>query len=144
MLLLSALLVTIATVLATAPSSNPGVGGDAAPPSPLAGTNPKGNETTPTEGEKASTCGEIPPRNTSAAALDPCGLEMNVKAPEKFTIHFPTKSHGSFTALCVRRRAPNQVDRIFNLARNGYYDNNVFFRVVKREATAEKPGLGIV
>ena len=93
MLLLSALLATIATVHATAPSSTPGVGGDAAPMSsslsgPPVTADPVGNETTPKVPEKPSNCGDIPPRNASAAALDPCGLEMNVKAPEKFEIYF--------------------------------------------------------
>jgi cyclophilin family peptidyl-prolyl cis-trans isomerase len=37
---------------------------------------------------------------------------------------------GPFTATCFRELAPVWVDRIYNLAANGYYDENYFLRVV--------------
>ena len=58
-----------------------------------------------------------------------CGAQMNVRAPNNFSIIFDT-TLGPFSADCVRNRAPAQVDRLYNLAQNGYYDNNYFFRVV--------------
>jgi len=39
-------------------------------------------------------------------------------------------NYGDFVATCERGRAPVWVDRIFNLARLGYYDANYFLRVL--------------
>lgn len=60
---------------------------------------------------------------------DTCGEEMNKEAPEEFDLTFHT-SKGAFTASCQRSNFPSQVDRVFNLARLGYYSLNYFFRVV--------------
>lgn len=59
----------------------------------------------------------------------PCSPEMRQTAPEHFSVVFRT-NYGPFTATCVRARAPVWVDRFYNLALNGYYDANYFFRVL--------------
>ena len=46
-----------------------------------------------------------------------------------FSILFPTQ-YGDFVADCDRRRAPVQADRIYRLAKYGYYNKNYFFRVI--------------
>ena len=56
--------------------------------------------------------------------------QMNIQSPQKFDILFSTNLFGGFSAHCQRNRAPAWADRIFNLALNGYYDSNYFFRVV--------------
>ena len=66
------------------------------------------------------------------ALQETCGAQMNVVAPNNFSIIFYT-SLGPFTADCVRDRAPVQVDRLYNLALNGYYDDNYFFRVLHND-----------
>jgi cyclophilin family peptidyl-prolyl cis-trans isomerase len=65
----------------------------------------------------------------SAALSDPCSKQMRVTAPPVFDLSFRT-NFGDILANCVRSRAPAWVDRVYNLALNGYYDANYFFRVV--------------
>lgn len=60
---------------------------------------------------------------------NPCSPEMRCRAPETFTLAFQT-NYGAFNATCVRARAPVWVDRVYNLARHGYYAGNLFFRVL--------------
>ena len=62
---------------------------------------------------------------------------MNVRAPDAFEIRWETR-YGALTAACLRAHAPVWVDRVFNLALNGYYDRNYFFRVL------DGPGLSVV
>lgn len=61
---------------------------------------------------------------------DPCQEEMNQQAPSQFSLAFETNHYGIFTATCVRDRAPIWVDRVWNLAKAGYYNENYFFRVL--------------
>ena len=61
--------------------------------------------------------------------IETCGREMTVKSPDEFKLNFHT-SYGDFSASCKRDRFPAQVDRVYNLARLGYYSQNYFFRVV--------------
>jgi cyclophilin family peptidyl-prolyl cis-trans isomerase len=61
---------------------------------------------------------------------DPCHVEMKQKAPQSFSIEFDTNYQGSFICNCERQRAPVHADRIWNLARFGYYSDNYFFRVL--------------
>jgi len=62
---------------------------------------------------------------------DPCSVEItNRTAPESFSLVFDTTAHGSFTADCIRDRAPVWADRVWNMARLGHYNSNYFFRVV--------------
>ena len=60
---------------------------------------------------------------------DTCSPPMTAASPSTFSLKFHT-SYGDFTASCVRSRYPAQVDRVYNLARLGYYSQNYFFRVV--------------
>ncbi|CAJ1968563.1 unnamed protein product [Cylindrotheca closterium] len=41
-------------------------------------------------------------------------------------------NYGTFVAHCERDRAPVHVDRVYNLARLGYYSDNYFFRVLPK------------
>mmetsp|Transcript_22371 Transcript_22371/g.62310 ORF Transcript_22371/g.62310 Transcript_22371/m.62310 type:complete len:387 (+) Transcript_22371:74-1234(+) len=60
----------------------------------------------------------------------PCQLDLEDNAaPEEFSLVFPTQ-YGTFTADCVRQRAPVWADRVYKLARHGYYNSNYFFRVI--------------
>jgi len=65
----------------------------------------------------------------STRLSDPCLESMRIEAPESFMLDFPT-TDGLFTATCTRSLAPSWVDRVYNLALNGYYDDNYFFRVI--------------
>jgi peptidyl-prolyl cis-trans isomerase A (cyclophilin A) len=58
---------------------------------------------------------------------DPCQFRQH--APDAFALSFET-NYGSFVAACERQRAPLWVDRVWNLARFGYYNDNYFFRVL--------------
>eukprot|EP00980_Cylindrotheca_fusiformis_P001915 scaffold437_cov111-Cylindrotheca_fusiformis.AAC.13 len=61
---------------------------------------------------------------------NPCHVEMKQVAPESFSMEFTTNHKGSFRCNCERQRAPVHVDRIWNLARFGYFSDNYFFRVL--------------
>ena len=61
---------------------------------------------------------------------DPCNITaMNRRAPDRFSLHIGS-NYGRLEAACLRARAPVWADRVFNLALNGYYDNNYMFRVI--------------
>lgn len=61
--------------------------------------------------------------------LSPSPEELAKPAPDSFDVVFET-SKGRFTVRAVRAWAPVGVDRFWFLARNGYYDDNKFFRVL--------------
>ena len=83
----------------------------------------------------SSSCSSALPADYTAALQDPCGAQMSgPQAPEEFSILFDTNLYGGFRANCRRARAPVWVDRIFNLAVNGYYDENYFFRVIASDS----------
>jgi len=52
------------------------------------------------------------------------------EAPESFQARFET-TKGSFTLEVRRAWGPVGADRIYNLVRIGYYDDNAFFRAIK-------------
>jgi len=54
---------------------------------------------------------------------------LNATAPAEFHAMVNT-SVGSFVIHVKREWAPNGADRFYNLAKNGYYDQNRFFRVI--------------
>jgi len=54
---------------------------------------------------------------------------LNATAPAEFDAMVNT-SVGSFVIHVKRDWAPNGADRFYNLAKNGYYDQNRFFRVI--------------
>ena len=53
----------------------------------------------------------------------------STRAPDTVTADIET-SRGTITLELVREQAPNGVDRFYNLARAGYYDDSRFYRVV--------------
>jgi peptidyl-prolyl cis-trans isomerase A (cyclophilin A) len=54
---------------------------------------------------------------------------LKEKAPETFRVNFET-SAGPFVVEVTRAWAPLGADRFYNLAKNGFFDGNRFFRVV--------------
>ena len=70
----------------------------------------------------------------AAAPLHAQGLAdpaaLNETAPEIYKVKFET-SKGPFVVEVRRDWAPNGADRFYNLVKNGFYDNDRFFRVVE-------------
>ena len=66
---------------------------------------------------------------TAKVLLDPTLPEWSQTAPAEFKVKFST-SKGDFTVLAVREWSPRGVDRFYCLAKNGYYDDVRFFRVI--------------
>ncbi len=54
---------------------------------------------------------------------------LNEKAPATYKAKFDT-SKGAIVIEVHRDWAPNGADRFYNLVKNGFYDENRFFRVV--------------
>lgn len=54
---------------------------------------------------------------------------LNEKAPEQFLAKFET-SKGPFVVRVERAWAPLGADRFYNLVKNGFFDENRFFRIV--------------
>jgi peptidyl-prolyl cis-trans isomerase A (cyclophilin A) len=63
----------------------------------------------------------------AAGLADPAAL--NEKAPAVFKAKFDT-SKGSFVIEVHRDWAPNGADRFYNLVKNGFFNNDRFFRVI--------------
>ncbi|MEW6751973.1 MAG: peptidylprolyl isomerase [Candidatus Latescibacterota bacterium] len=80
-----------------------------------------------------ASCGQGPgktgPAADPTALLDPQGKAMNEKAPDHYRAQFTT-SAGVFVVEVERDLAPHGADRFYNLVRNGFYDEQRFFRVV--------------
>ena len=64
-----------------------------------------------------------------AALLDPSRPTWSAHAPATVTVNVET-SRGTFTLELIRDWAPRGVDRFYNLARGGYYDDSRFYRVI--------------
>lgn len=64
-----------------------------------------------------------------ALLLDPTRAFWNTRAPATVTADIET-SRGTITIELIREWAPNGVDRFYNLARAGYFDDSRFFRVL--------------
>jgi len=62
--------------------------------------------------------------------LKPNLQELSASAPEVFRVQFET-SKGNFVIEANRSWSPNGVDRFYHLAKNGFYDDVRFFRVIK-------------
>ncbi|HLB38477.1 MAG TPA: peptidylprolyl isomerase [Gemmatimonadales bacterium] len=60
---------------------------------------------------------------------DPNAPELNATAPDVYRVKFET-SKGDFEIEVTRTWAPRGADRFYNLVKNGWYDDNRFFRVV--------------
>ena len=54
---------------------------------------------------------------------------LTEKAPDTYKVNFDT-SAGQFVVEVNRAWAPNGADRFYNLAKNGFFDNARFFRVI--------------
>jgi peptidyl-prolyl cis-trans isomerase A (cyclophilin A) len=54
---------------------------------------------------------------------------LNAQAPATFKVKFDT-SKGPFVLEVHRDWAPHGADRFYNLVKNGFFDNNRFFRVI--------------
>jgi peptidyl-prolyl cis-trans isomerase A (cyclophilin A) len=63
-----------------------------------------------------------------AALLDPS--RADARAPDHFRVRFET-SRGAFVVEVTRAWAPRGADRFYNLVQAGYYDDDVFFRVIE-------------
>lgn len=71
----------------------------------------------------------LTPAQARAALRNPAHPAWRAKAPD--TVHFDvTTSKGAFVVELIREWAPAGVDRFFNLARTGYFDDSRFFRVI--------------
>lgn len=61
--------------------------------------------------------------------LNPDLAELNQPAPAKFQVKFET-SKGDFVVEVYRDWSPHGADRLYFLAKNGFYDDVRFFRVI--------------
>ena len=61
--------------------------------------------------------------------MDPAGKALNEQAPDEFSVRLET-SAGPVVIQVTREWAPRGADRFYNLVRNGFYDEQRFFRVV--------------
>ena len=68
------------------------------------------------------------PAAPAASLADPS--KFTEKAPDSFKVKFDT-SVGSFTIEVTRALSPNGADRFFNLAKNGFFTDVAFFRVIE-------------
>jgi peptidyl-prolyl cis-trans isomerase A (cyclophilin A) len=64
-----------------------------------------------------------------ASLLNPDAAEWKERAPDLFRVRMVT-TKGAIVIEVHRDWAPHGADRFFNLARNGYYDDTRFFRVI--------------
>jgi peptidyl-prolyl cis-trans isomerase A (cyclophilin A) len=62
------------------------------------------------------------------AQIEPDSSILKIQAPESFTAKFVT-TKGSFTIEAYRSWSPEGVDRLYQLIRTGFYNNNSIFRV---------------
>lgn len=69
------------------------------------------------------------PAQRRALLLDPSRAFWATRAPDVVTADVET-SRGTVTIELVRTWAPAGVDRFYNLARAGYYDDSRFYRVI--------------
>ena len=61
--------------------------------------------------------------------MDPTSEALNEQAPDEFSVRLET-SVGPVVIQVTRDWAPIGADRFYNLVRNGFYDEQRFFRVV--------------
>ena len=65
-----------------------------------------------------------------APLLAPNDSELARPAPDSFRVDLET-SRGPITLVARRAWAPHGVDRLYYLAKHGYYDSTYFFRVIE-------------
>jgi mannan endo-1,4-beta-mannosidase len=68
--------------------------------------------------------------NGNCILCDPSSSSMNVQSPSEFLSTFHTNV-GPFTMKINRSWSPHAADRVYNLIRNGWYNDNYIFRVLK-------------
>lgn len=82
----------------------------------------------------AAACGGGEGADAAAASddplLDPESEAMNRRAPDVYRVVFET-SEGPVTVEVHRSWAPRGADRLYNLARNGFFEGGRFFRVIE-------------
>lgn len=61
--------------------------------------------------------------------LNPSAPVFKTRAPDSVNADIET-SRGTISVQLIRAWAPNAVDRFYNLARSGYYDDTRFYRVL--------------
>src|SRR4051812_13943692 len=69
----------------------------------------------------------MPHRTAPNPLLDPTSAEWSAQAPALSYLKFET-TKGSFTLELIRENGPIGADRLYNLARLGYYDDTRFHR----------------
>lgn len=69
------------------------------------------------------------PTDAQAVLLDPGADAFQAEPPDTFRARFET-STGGFTIEVIRAWAPLGAKRFYNLVRNGFFDDNRFFRVL--------------
>ena len=118
----------------------PPPGGVTAPPPPAlqgtaAPTPPSGAVPEVTIHPTPVGAGDTPASAAPAPELEPSGalrersFFRETKAPERFTVLLDT-TKGEIHIDVRRSWAPHGADRFYNLVRAGYFDGNVFFRVI--------------
>jgi peptidyl-prolyl cis-trans isomerase A (cyclophilin A) len=102
---------------------------------------------TPARAAKPAVERPLTPAERRAALLDPTRTFWSAHAPATVIADIET-SRGTMTIELVREWAPNGVDRFYNLARAGYYDDTRFYRVlygfVAQFGIAANPAIGRV
>lgn len=71
----------------------------------------------------------LSPAQRRAVLRDPTRPFWRARAPDTVTLDMET-SRGTITIELIREWAPNGVDRFYNLARAGFFDDSRFYRVI--------------
>ena len=74
-------------------------------------------------------CANSSPAQSTVMLRHPSYAYWATRAPDTVTAEVET-SRGGFTLELVRKWAPSGVDRFYNLARAGYYNDSRFYRVI--------------
>ena len=69
-------------------------------------------------------------QDTSTQLLQPDQAELNKQAPDKYQIKFET-TKGDFVMEIYRDWSPHGADRLYYLAKKGFYNDVRFFRVIE-------------
>ncbi|MCC6771704.1 MAG: peptidylprolyl isomerase [Gemmatimonadaceae bacterium] len=78
---------------------------------------------------QADSASSLSPAQRRALLLAPTRAFWKAKAPDTVALDVET-SRGTFTIELIREWAPNGVDRFYNLARAGFFDDSRFYRVL--------------
>lgn len=78
---------------------------------------------------QSDSASSLSPAQRRALLLAPTRAFWKAKAPDTVALDVAT-SRGTFTIELIREWAPNGVDRFYNLARAGFFDDSRFYRVL--------------